>query len=33
MRNLCWNISWDVSINANRLIALLLAATVLSDLV
>lgn len=33
MRNLRWNISWYVSSNANRLVALLLAATVLSVLV
>lgn len=30
MRNLRWNFSWDVSSNADSLVALLLAVTVLS---
>jgi hypothetical protein len=33
MRNLRWNLSWDVSSNAEPLVALLLAVTVLSVLV
>ena len=33
MRNIRWFISWDVSSNADTLVALLLAATVLSVVV
>ena len=33
MRNLRWNFSWDISSNADSLVALLLAATVVSVLV
>jgi hypothetical protein len=33
MRNIRWTMSWDFSSNADRLVALLLAVTVLSVLV